>query len=140
MSRVRDFHLRFGHPAPDFPPLRPDPDLVRFRMRLVREEYEELHAELAKLPYAATTDDVLVLLRKIVKEAVDLCYVAEGTAVAFGLPFEAAYEATHRSNMSKTPAPDGVLGKPSKGPNYVEADMELLLPDFIEHEEDRDHG
>jgi len=126
MGRVRAFHLRYGHPAPPLPPLVPDPALVRLRARLVREEFEELMAELNALSYADKPERVVELLRNILKESIDLCYVAEGTAVALGLPFEAAYEEIHRSNMSKTPAADPAA-KPTKGPHYFAADMSKFV-------------
>ena len=126
MSCVRDFHLRFGHPAPSVPPLLPDPELVRFRGRLVREEFEELMAELNALTYADDPIRAAELLRNVLKEAVDLCYVAEGTAVALGLPFDAAYDEVHRSNMSKTP-PAGPHQKAQKGSTYFKADMEKFV-------------
>ncbi len=133
MPRVKEFHQRFGHPAPPGPPLVPEQDLVRFRARLVREEYEELMAEFAKLANATDPDAVVEILRNVLKEAIDLCYVAEGAAVAFGLPFEAAFEEVHASNMSKTP---NGQDKPTKGPSYFAADMARFVPDIITIKED----
>jgi predicted HAD superfamily Cof-like phosphohydrolase len=125
MSRVKKFHERYGHPAPPMPPLVPDPELVRFRGRLIREEYEELMAELQALCYADDPVRCVELMQKVLKETIDLCYVVEGTAIALGLPFEAAYDEVHRSNMSKTPAGPGT--KPTKGPNYFDADMSRFV-------------
>ena len=126
MSRVRDFHLRYGHPAPAYPPLVTDPDLVRFRLRLIREEFKELEAELTALAHADDPARVNELLQKVLKEVCDLCYVSEGTAVAFGLPFDAAYDEVHRSNMSKDP-PTGPNKKAVKGDAYFKADMARLI-------------
>lgn len=126
MSHVRDFHLRYGHPAPPYPPLITDPDLVRFRLRLVKEEFKELEAELTALAHADDPVRVNELLQNVLKEVADLCYVAEGTAVAFGLPFEAAVEEVHRSNMSKDP-PTAPNQKAKKGASYFKADMAKLI-------------
>ena len=125
MGKVRDFHRRFGHHEPPYPPLQPDPELVRLRLRLVREEYEELRAELTALAHAKDPRRVNELLQKVLKETIDLCYVAEGTAVALGMPFEEAYDEVHRSNMSKTP--NGPYAKPTKGPTYFDADMSKFV-------------
>lgn len=116
----------------------PDPDLIRFRMRLIREEYEELMRELGGLLHTTQPAVARDRLRKVLQESVDLCYVAEGTAVSLGLPFDEAFAAVHRSNMTKSVNPTG--GKAIKGEGYVEADMELVFPNHIEHKEATDHG
>lgn len=138
MSKVRAFHLRMGYHAPPIPPLVADPDLVRARSRMIREEYDELKAELEALTYADDPLRVVVLLQNILKEIVDLCYVAEGTAIALGLPFDAAYAEVHRSNMTKTPGKTP-NSKAIKGPSYSEADMSRLV-NIIESEEVEDES
>lgn len=37
MTLVREFHVRAGGAAPDVPPLRPDPAVVRLRARLIHD-------------------------------------------------------------------------------------------------------
>jgi predicted HAD superfamily Cof-like phosphohydrolase len=144
VSKVREFHRAFGLGAPEYPPLSVDPELVRLRGRLIREEYEELLAELHALAHADNPVRVAELLGKVLKEVVDLCYVAEGTAVAFGLPFDAAYAEVHRSNMSKLGADGKPImrndGKVMKGPNYVEADMEQFIAIIESEESHEDHN
>lgn len=143
MTPVREFHKAFDQPAPNFPPLKPDADLVRLRMRLIREEYEEVMAELTKLtqPHVARDPEaVMLVLSLLLKELADLRYVLEGAAVSFGLPIDAAYAEVHRSNMSKL-GEDGkpirrTDGKVLKGPNYSPADMTPFVPQIINHEED----
>jgi predicted HAD superfamily Cof-like phosphohydrolase len=135
-SVVREFHEAFRLPAPDQPPLRPDPDLVRLRARLIREEFEEVMDELGVLAVSRDPERILKSLRNLLKELSDLRYVTEGCAVSLGLPMAEAYAEVHRSNMSKL-GPDGQPlyrqdGKVLKGPNYTEADMVALLPDFID--------
>lgn len=137
MSRVADFHRRFGHPAPEFPPLVPDPELVRFRGRLVREEFEELLAELHALAHATDPVRIAELLGNVLKESCDLAYVAEGTAIALGLPFAAAFDEVHRSNMSKDP-PKGPNQKAAKGDSYFRANMTKFVS-IIEGESHEDH-
>lgn len=118
MSRVRDFHLRFGEPAPEVPPLLPDPDAVRRRGRLLRAAYESLGARLSALPYAKDPQKVPELLRSVLHDAAQLCYVAEGTAISLGLPFDEAFEEVHQAHMAQ-----------------ADPDLTRLVPDHINYEE-----
>jgi predicted HAD superfamily Cof-like phosphohydrolase len=127
MSLVRDFHTRYGEPAPDYPPLVPNPDEVRRRGRLVREQYEALGAALAVLARAKDPQKVPDLLRRVLHATAALCYVSEGTAISLGLPFEGAFEEIHRSNMTLTLSD----GRTVKGPSFSEPDLSLLVPDHI---------
>lgn len=148
---VREFHEAFGLPAPQHPS-QPDTELVRLRMRLIREEFEEVMEELTWFSRNMSDPDVRASAewrqvawevlnekhRRLLKELSDLRYVVEGTAVAFGLDISGAYMEVHRSNMSKL-GEDGkpVLredGKVLKGPNYFEADMSKFVPDIIDVE------
>lgn len=136
MSRVREFHLAVGQAAPATPPLQPNPDLVRLRMRLIREEYEEVMHELGALVYEPTPERVVARYRLLLKELADLRYVLEGCAVSLGLPIEEAFREVHASNMTKLGA-DGepILdagGKVLKGPNYRPADMVRFVADIID--------
>lgn len=136
MSVVEEFHRAFGHTSPPGP-TRPDHGLVRLRMRLIREEYEEVMADLKRLlARDLSYDESVDILRDLLKELADLRYVLEGCAVAFGLDIDAAFIEVHRSNMSKLGA-DGrpILredGKVLKGPQYREPDIESLVPKSIE--------
>jgi predicted HAD superfamily Cof-like phosphohydrolase len=105
-------------------------------MRLLREEFEEVMAELAKLARTDSPQATPSILRDLLKELSDLRYVTEGCAVSLGLPIDAAYAEVHRSNMSKL-GPDGRPlyrddGKVLKGPDYAPADMTKLVPDVID--------
>lgn len=134
MSLVRDFHDAFGLPAPDFPTI-PDSlsefhDLARMRMRLIREEYEELREEYAALARAKSYPEAVPILRRLLKESADLRYVVDGGAISFGLDIDDAFEEVHESNMTKEPSPDG--GKAVKGANYKEADMSQFVPEILD--------
>lgn len=136
MSAVREFHIAFEQPAPAFPTPLPDDD-VRLRMRLIREEYEEVMADCSKLLKAKRMCDKIDHMRALLKELADLRYVVEGTAVALGMDIDGAFEEVHRSNMSKLdeegrPVKDAG-GKAMKGPNYSPADMTKFVPEVIEH-------
>jgi len=131
MTVVREFHAKFGQDCPSAIPCPPAGDTVRLRMRLIREEYEEVMAELALLTKQMDADAVYGTMARLLKELADLRYVLEGTAVAFALDIDGAFAETHRSNMSKL----GVDGKPVyredgkvlKGPWYTPADMSQFV-------------
>ena len=136
MSVTREFHEAFDLPRPDTIPVPPDEDLIRLRMRLIKEEYVEVRAELTKLLSPLSVDETLDTFRNLLKELSDLRYVVEGCAVAFGLDIEGAYLEVHRSNMSKL-GEDGKPiyredGKVLKGPGYTEADLTPFVPPVLE--------
>ncbi len=131
MTLVREFEERFAPPVRSYPPLQLDRDEVRARMRYIREEFEETMEEMSWLLAPQTPEGTVVLLRKVLKELADLRYVVEGTAVAFGLPFDEAFEAVHASNMTKSP-PKAAGGKVAKGPGYLPVDMTQIIPDIQE--------
>lgn len=130
MSIVVKFHRAFGLPAPPYPTLQ-SPDVIRLRMRLIREEYEEAMAELEQLLYVQTVEQRDNGLKRLLKELSDLRYVVEGAAVTFGLPIDAAYMEVHRSNMSKLGSDGRPIyredGKVLKGPNYFDPDMTKFI-------------
>jgi predicted HAD superfamily Cof-like phosphohydrolase len=74
---VREFHATFGHPVATAPCV-PAPEVVALRVRLLREEFDELWAAVA-----VSGDRV-----RVAAEAADVVYVAYGAALTFGLPTE----------------------------------------------------
>lgn len=127
MTLVREFHEAYGQDAPGSIPCPPDPAIVRLRMRLIKEECDEVVAELTKLLTVTRTEDTYEIMALLLKELADLRYVTEGAAVAFGLDIDGAFRETHRSNMSKLGADGKPIydegGKVLKGPRYEPADM-----------------
>lgn len=142
MTVVKEFHNAFGLVAADYPRTQPD-DLIRLRIRLIQEEFQETRTELLSLITAQNPRQRVAALQRLLKELADLRYVLEGTAVTFGLPINDAFTEVHRSNMSKL----GLDGKPIlredgkvlKGPRYSEADMKRFVPDIIDIEGDIIH-
>jgi predicted HAD superfamily Cof-like phosphohydrolase len=121
-DQVIDFHLRTGSAVAE----RPSRELLALRLRLIREEYEEVREELL-----AHRPD----LTKIAKELADVLYVVYGTAASLGIDLEGAFHEVHASNMSKLV--DGKAlkredGKVLKGPNYFEADVSPYAPTTVE--------
>lgn len=121
LRRVAQFHATFGHPIKDAPDLSNE-DLNRLRLRLLREEVDELEDSMWE------KDPV-----KALDALTDIQYVLDGAFLALGLAAfkHAAAVEVHRSNMSKAGA-DGkpILddgGKVLKGPNYSPPNLAAIL-------------
>lgn len=134
MTPVRQFHETFDLTIHDVPTVPSDTD-IRLRIRLIKEETEEVVDELVKLlrlkKQSAPAMMQLAILRNVLGELCDLRYVTEGTAVTLGLPLDEAYEAVHEANMAKV-WPDGEVhrdagGKVIKPPGHEPADMAAFV-------------
>jgi predicted HAD superfamily Cof-like phosphohydrolase len=105
---LREFHTTLsvhGGLAPASP-TSDIPGWVRdLRLMLLDEEVGELREAMLR-------GDI----EKIADGIADIVYVAIGTAVPYGIPFDAVFREVHRSNMTKTNDPN--LGKLVKGPGY----------------------
>lgn len=121
-EQVLEFHLAFDHPIYKSPDVPPD-DRVRFRARLITEEFIETLAALfdrgevvledgsrvsgplerAKALLVAAGDQlrVDVDLVEFVDGMSDLDYVVEGSRIEFGVEGGAVAREVHRSNMAK---------------------------------------
>lgn len=119
--RVRVFHKAFRHPIRYEPTLNCE-ELKNLRMRLLREELNELQDALWESDPVATLDALT-----------DLQYVLDGTYVALGFARfkEAANIEVHFSNMSKLGADGKPIydagGKVVKGPNYTPPNLKKIL-------------
>lgn len=120
IDMVREFHERFGVPAPDRMCL--PRDRAALRLRLMREEMHEVSGALARGDKA-----------EALHELTDLYYILLGTLIEFGMAdyLHASMCEVHRANMSKLGA-DGrpVLradGKVCKGPHFQPANVRLLV-------------
>lgn len=111
---VYRFHRKFGFAAPDRPTV-PGPDLAAQRHRL-------LQSEVLELPRASEQGDLAGCLGEII----DVIYIALGTAVAFGLSVDAAWDAIHAANMRKYPNPEPG-GKPLKPPGWTKPNLARLI-------------
>jgi predicted HAD superfamily Cof-like phosphohydrolase len=116
---LREFHAALnvhGGLAPATP-TADIPGWVRgLRLKLLDEEVAELHE-------AMEAGD----LEKIADGIADIVYVAVGTAVPYGIPFDAVLRAVHESNMTKVN--DASLGKLVKGPGYQPPRIAEILAD-----------
>jgi hypothetical protein len=90
-------------------PERPTTDIPQWvqvlRLALLDEEVAELRE-------AVEAGNIV----KIADAIGDIAYVVIGTAVAYGVPFDAVFAEVHRSNMTKTNTP--AEAKLVKGPDY----------------------
>lgn len=124
---IKQFHERFD-PAGVGESLD---DLLPRRLAYLMEEVQEA-AEAADNLFAATdpeqpkqTEEVLRECKAhLVKELVDILQVTYGFLHLLEVDADAAFAEVHRSNMSKTPNPQG---KAIKGEDYTKAEMEQFV-------------
>lgn len=90
--------------------------LRKERVGLVIEEAGELAIALAQGDRVGTLDALA-----------DLAYVVVGAAVAYGLPLAEAFEAVHRSNMTKAVRREGDNTLRDKGETYEPPNLSRLL-------------
>jgi predicted HAD superfamily Cof-like phosphohydrolase len=118
-SRVKEFHKKFGHPAPEKATLIDD-GREKLRVELIREELFEYQTALAKRDLVAVADALG-----------DLDYVVNGAAIEHGIYLPGITAEIHRSNMTKL-GPDGKPiyredGKILKGDGYEPPRLEPIL-------------
>jgi predicted HAD superfamily Cof-like phosphohydrolase len=122
IEMVAEFHQKFGHPQSEEINLS-DNELIKLRLALIKEEYDELFE-------ACAAKDAVGVLDALS----DIEYVLNGTyeALGFSQYKQAALEEVHRSNMSKANT-DGtvrrapITGKILKGDNYSPPNLAKIL-------------
>jgi predicted HAD superfamily Cof-like phosphohydrolase len=132
---VAEFHRAFDVNDDDSTPeaLRA---LVRTRVTLIREEFDEAVEALEEVSRVAGTGGYPAKeMEHVAKELSDLLYVVFGTADLLGIPLGKSFAAVHTSNMSKL-GEDGKPirredGKVLKGPNYRPADLAEVFVDTL---------
>ena len=141
--QVRAFHEKYGHPTRSTPCV-PAADEVRFRLRLITEEFFELltaceiwpHLDEEHEPdeihaFEIIRDDIsddfagTVNLPEFVDALADLLYVIEGTAAAMGVNMAPILAEVQRANMAKEP--NGPDAKPVKLPGWTPPDIAGVL-------------
>lgn len=120
-AQVAEFHARFNVPSADKPTVPPD-DVVRFRWRLIAEEFFEAmratfseenapghgsgaHKWLAsaehEVNYAIDRGAIRVNMPELADGLADLDYVVEGSRRAFGIDGAPIARLVHAANMAK---------------------------------------
>lgn len=87
---VAEFHERFGLLISGGSPRLLDLELFRFRLKFLHEELDEFTDAHLRGDLVEAADGLI-----------DLVYVALGTAVMMGLPWQALWDEVHRANMKK---------------------------------------
>ncbi len=108
-----------------FPPV----ELMRLRMRLLREEYEEVRAEMEKFvgPAGPVAGDRAALAH----ELSDLLHVIYGTGVTLGLDLDEGLRRVTAANHTKKFDDEfrfSPTGKMLKGPEYKAPDFSDFAP------------
>lgn len=86
---VKKFQTKMAIPRAERPSLLHD-ELLQFRLRFLAEELSELYS-------AAAEKDLIGMADALV----DLVYVAHGTAIIMGLPWQQIWDEVHSANMGK---------------------------------------
>lgn len=103
MDCVQAFHVIMGQPVLRLPTI-PPAERVKLRWSLHSEEVEELHSAMDQGNLAEIADAIG-----------DLIYVLLGTALEYGLPLPAVWQAIQRANMAKMDPVTGKVIKNDKG-------------------------
>jgi predicted HAD superfamily Cof-like phosphohydrolase len=121
---LREFHAAAGLTLPEVPTLDIAAEFVsdKTRQDILNEEVRELEDAVAARDLTGIADALA-----------DIAYVVIGTAVTYGLPFDAIFAEVHRSNMTKF-GPGGpelrrADGKIVKGPHYEPPRIAEILSD-----------
>lgn len=107
MEDIREFHEKFGLEYKGKPRSLP-PELSDFRLKFMREEFEEyddatfiIKNELTQLNRDQDVGIITINLEQQLDALVDLVYVALGTAYLHGFDFNEAWRRVHAANMRK---------------------------------------
>ena len=114
-QKVKDFHKKFGIVINEKPTLA-NPDTRALRIRLIKEELEELIVAIK----ADKLDQVADALG-------DLLYVVYGAGVSFGIDLEPVFNEIHRTNMMKEGGRRRKDGKHLKPVNWQPPDIKSIL-------------
>ena len=98
----------------------PDKNIIKLRLKLIKEELEELEQ--------ALNDKNLL---EVADALTDILYVTYGAGHSFGINLDACFEEVQRSNMSKLDE-DGKpifneYGKVMKGPNFSKPNLKQFI-------------
>lgn len=115
VAMVLEFHERFGAYKQALPGI-PPPGIRQLRIKLVREEFNEL-----------VDSQMDADLKGIADALGDLMYVTIGMAIAYGIDLRPVFAAIHAANMAKVGGPTREDGKILKPPGWTPPDIAEVL-------------
>ena len=118
-EKVKKFMITYGQEVKESASF-PDENIIKLRLKLIKEELEELEQ--------ALNDKNLL---EVADALTDILYVTYGAGHSFGINLDACFEEVQRSNMSKLDA-DGKpiyneYGKVMKGPNFSKPNLKQFI-------------
>ena len=117
--KVKDFMSIFGQEVKSKPEF-PAKSILRLRLKLIKEELDELKLAIAKNDITEVADALT-----------DILYVTYGAGHSFGIDLDKCFEEVQRSNMSKLDKNGkpiyNKIGKVMKGPNYFKPNLDKIL-------------
>ena len=118
-KKVKNFMITYGQEVKESASF-PDENIIKLRLKLIKEELEELEQ--------ALNDKNLL---EVADALTDILYVTYGAGHSFGINLDACFEEVQRSNMSKLDA-DGKpiyneYGKVMKGPNFSKPNLKQFI-------------
>jgi predicted HAD superfamily Cof-like phosphohydrolase len=118
-EKVKTFMITYGQEVKESASF-PDENIIKLRLKLIKEELEELEQ--------ALNDKNLL---EVADALTDILYVTYGAGHSFGINLDACFEEVQRSNMSKLDE-DGKpiyneYGKVMKGPNFSKPNLKQFI-------------
>ena len=118
-EKVKTFMKTYGQEVKESPSF-PDENIIKLRLKLIKEELEEFEQ--------ALNDKNLL---EVADALTDILYVTYGAGHSFGINLDACFEEVQRSNMSKLDE-DGKpifneYGKVMKGPNFSKPNLKQFI-------------
>ena len=118
-EKVKNFMTTYGQEVKESASF-PDENIIKLRLKLIKEELEELEQ--------ALNDKNLL---EVADALTDILYVTYGAGHSFGINLDACFKEVQRSNMSKLDE-DGKpiyneYGKVMKGPNFSKPNLKQFI-------------
>ena len=118
-EKVKTFMTTYGQEVKESASF-PDENIIKLRLKLIKEELEELEQ--------ALNDKKLI---EVADALTDILYVTYGAGHSFGINLDACFEEVQRSNMSKLDE-DGKpiyneYGKVMKGSNFSKPNLKQFI-------------
>ena len=118
-EKVKKFMITYGQEVKESASF-PDENIIRLRLKLIKEELEELEQ--------ALNDKNLL---EVADALTDILYVTYGAGHSFGINLDACFQEVQRSNMSKLDENGKPIyneyGKVMKGPNFSKPNLKKFI-------------